>query len=95
MALVTTPLLGSFNGGTVSATLRYDDVTLLCDRLIVVVASGTLTGSVADKSTGQVFGPFSFTSNTTRNIPAGQGIRRDNLGRSPTATLTVQLGWSA
>jgi len=94
MASVTEPLLASFDNGRVYATLRYDDATLLCDRLIVVVSSGTLTGAVADKSTGQVFGPFSFTQNTTRNIPAGQGIRRDNLGRSPTATLTVRLSWA-
>jgi hypothetical protein len=95
MALVTTPLLASFEGGRVTATLRYDDQTLLCDRLICVVPDGLMTITVLNKQTGQLVGPFSITQNTTRNINANLDIRRDNLGRSPAAFLSVQVGWAA
>ena len=95
MALVTEPKLASFDGGRVYATLRYDDQTLLCDRLICVVPDGVMTITVLQRQTGQIFGPFSFTQDTTRNINANLDIRRDNMGRSPTATLSVQVGWGA
>ena len=95
MALVTEPQLASFDNGRVSATLRYDDQTLLCDRLICVVPDGVMTLTVLQRQTGQLFGPYEFTQNTTQNIPAHLDIRRDNLDRSPAATLTVLVGWSA
>lgn len=93
---MATAKLFSFLNGDPSASVRYDDVTLVIDRLILVNNTDVPCAIVVRNLETNQQVERTFDSPQTMNIPPGQGLRYDTVsGRGLSTTLSVMGRWPA